>query len=157
MKQPDIGALSRFEAVWQRVQNEKTLPQKTEIRNMEALMDGIYDRMTGCRSLAEQADGCAGKRMTELCEQLGRRYSRLQLLYFLETGDVYFARCTTKFASYTPYNLRKLWQTTVENQKMLESCELNGNEEIIAEIHLMKVEFEEQKKQLEAMIEALLH
>jgi len=156
MERLDLDVLSRLEDVWNRVQSGKTISRDTGFRDVERVMEEMHNRISGCRSLAAMTHGCAGKRLLELAEQLEKRYSRLQLHCFLETGDVYFARQKMKFASYTPCNLRKLWQSTVKNTELLEKCNLNGNERLVAELQLAKAEFEQQKKLLETAIEELL-
>ena len=81
---------------------------------------------------------------------------KIQRYYFLKTGDVYFADATANFASYTPYNLRKLWQITVENGEMLKKCNLNDDAVFVADFLAMERSFQFQKTELEALVGRLL-
>lgn len=152
MEQTDLEVLSQFEAVWQRVQRSNQVSEENSMGDMQMLMDALYDRMCGCSQLAKFSCGTSKKRLMEMSQQLRRRYANLQLWCFLESGDIHFANETTKFASCTPYNLRKLWQSTVKNMEMIEKCSLNEDAKLVAEFQEMKQEFEQQKQVLEEII-----
>lgn len=156
MEQRDLEVLSRFEEVWQRVQHGRGEETEREYRDVEAVMDGLHYRWKGCRQLAFCTCGREKARLLTLSEEIKKQLLRLQLHYYLETGDIHCSDTLSNFASYTPCNLRKLWQSTVENEEMIKKCNLNGNLRLVAELQSMDAEFHRQKAELEALIGALL-
>lgn len=156
MEQRDLEVLSRFEEVWQRVQHGKEETTEPTYEDVKALMDGLHYQWKGCRQLAFCTCGREKARLLALSERIKKQFSALQLQYYLETGDIHCSGVSPNFASYTPYNLRKLWQSTVENEGRIKKCNLNGNLHLVAEMEAMDAQFSCQKTELEAMIGALL-
>ena len=153
MTQTELEALSHFEAVWQRVQKEKQqMSQSDEMLVLEEWMTQLYSYMCLCGQLAQVACGEARKRLFRMYCQVKKRYAGLQLRWFLVTGDIHFASCEMNFASYTPYNLRKLWQSNVKNMELAEKCNLKDDLELAAEIQALKSELLQQKAGLEQLI-----
>ena len=153
MTQTELEALSHFEAVWQRVQKEKRqMSQSDEMFGLEEWMTQLYSYMCLCGRMAQVAYGEARKCLFRMYCQMKKRYAVLQLRWFLVTGDIHFASCETNFASYTPYNLRKLWQSNVKNMEMAEKCNLKDDLELAAEIQALKSELLQQKAGLEQLI-----
>lgn len=156
MEQRDLAVLSRFEEVWRRVQHGKEDPMECGCGDIEAVMDGLCKQWKGCCQLA----ACTGGKEKICLATLSRRckelFRTLQLHYYLETGDIYCADASLHFASFTLYNLRKLWQITVENGKRLKKCNLNGDLHLVADFPSMEAELQYQKTELEGLIKGLL-
>lgn len=156
MEQRDLEVLSRFEEVWQRVQHGKEETTKPTHEDIEAVMDGLHYQWKGCRQLAFCACGREKARLLALSEGIKKQFLGLQLQYYLETGDIHCSETSPNFASYTPCNLRKLWQSTVENEERIKKCNLNGNLHLVAKIQAMDAQLRRQKSELEALLGALL-
>lgn len=156
MESADLIGLMNFEAVWQRVQNEKADTKIESAKQLERLIELTYERMCGSKRLAQLTCGGERKRLMQLSECLKKRYVRWQLLCFLMTGEVHFASCDANFASYTPYNLRKLWQSTVENAELIEKCNFPENMNFLAELDRSREELACERKLLEDLITRLL-
>lgn len=156
MEQRDLEILSRFEEVWQRVQRNVPETHDTADHTFEGLMDGLHYCWSGCRQLAACTRGREKTCLLSLSRRIKEQFQVLQLWYYLGKGDIYCSDASPNFASYTPYNLRKLWQSTVENAEMMKKCNLNGNPDFVAELQVMDAEFQCQKSELEALIGALL-
>lgn len=156
MGSTDFEVLSHFEEVWLRVQHGQTERKDSREAALEALMDGLHFQWSGTRQLAKCTCGAEKRCMQELSERIKKQFYVLQLYYFLKTGDIYHSSVSPNFASYTPYNLRKLWQSTVENEERIKKCNLNGNLHPVAEIEAVDAQFRRQKTELEALIGALL-
>lgn len=156
MEQRELEVLSRFEEVWQRVQHGRKETTETTHEDIEAIMDGLHYQWKGCRQLASCTCGREKARLLSLSEEIRKQFLDFQLQYYLETGDIHCSDASPNFASYTPYNLRKLWQSTVENEERIKKCNLNGNLHPVAEIEAVDAQFRRQKTELEALIGALL-
>ena len=156
MNQTELEALSHFDAVWQRVQKEKQQTSQDAMVDLEEWMTQLYSYLCGCFQLAQMACGEVRNRLFGMHRRMKKRYAALQLWYFLETGDIHFASCDVRFASYTPYNLRKLWQSNVKNTEMAEKCNLNDDLKLAAEIQALKSELLQQKVLLEQLIGSCL-
>ena len=156
MNQTDLEVLSRFEEVWRRVQRSSAVSAEERDTGIKELMDSLCYQWNGCRQLAMCACGREKTCLLSLSEQIKKQYRLLQLHYFLKEGDAYFSDASPDFASYTPYNLRKLWQSTVENEEWLKKCNLKGEGLFVAEPEQMKAEAEYRKKVLEGLIGRLL-
>lgn len=156
MDQTDLEILRNFEQVWQRVQKEKTQQTENDDQALEALLDGLGSWWLSSRKLACLTCGTQKNCLMELSNRMKKQYDRLQLHYFLKKGDIYFCNSTWNFASYTPYNLRKLWLSIVENEKFLKKCMLNEGEEVMTMFEDMKKELSAQKIELELLIGTLL-
>ena len=152
----DLTGLSSFETVWQRVQNGKTEEKVAPYADLERLMDGICSLVKDTRRLGELACGEERKCLQEQARRMKKRYDRLQVYLFLMTGDLRFSDHTAKFASYTPYNLRKLWQITVENADLLKKCNLHESEGLVAELQRTEAELVQMRCLLENLMEKLL-
>lgn len=156
MEQHDLEVLSRFEEVWRRVQQKEPEEKETADHVLEPLIDGLVYQWRGCRRLAACTCGTEKARLLALSDRIKKQIRTLQLQYFLKEGDVYFSEADPNFASYTPYNLRKLWQSTVKNAERIKTCNLNGNSDLVAELQGMDTEMQSQKSELEALISGLL-
>jgi len=156
MDRTDLEILRNFEQVWQRVQKDKAGQTETNHQELEALMDGLADCWQSSRKLAYHTCGTQKIRLMRLSERIKKQYDCLQLHYFLKKGDIHFCKPMSDFASYTPYNLRKLWLSTVKNEELLKNCILHENDEVIAGLEEMKTEFSDQKMEIEQLIGELL-
>lgn len=156
MGSTDFEVLSHFEEVWQRVQRGQTERKESREAALEALMDGLHFQWSGTRQLAKCTCGAEKRCMQELSERIKKQFYVLQLYYFLKTGDIYHSSVSPNFASYTPYNLRKLWQSTVENAETLKNCNLNDDLDLVAELREMEEEIERQKMEIKELIGRLL-
>lgn len=157
MEQTDLEVLSRFEEVWQRVQQGKPAQQtQPEHGGVEMLMDRLHYQWCGFRQLAACTCGTEKHRLLGLAEGIKKQFLRLQLEYFLKKGDIYITGDSPNFASYTPYNLRKLWQSTVENVETMKKCNLNDDVCFVAESSEMEELFRQQKREIETLICMLL-
>ena len=152
MNQTDLEILSHFEEIWSRVRkgNESISPRSE--CDVETMMTLLWEYMWGCLRLGQRICGEPRRQLSEMHHQLKKRYARLQLRWFLRTGDIHFAGNEMNFASYTPYNLRKLWQTNVQNTEMAEKCKLHEDMEFAEEIQEMKEEVLRQRAILEDLI-----
>ena len=156
MDREDIEILSRFETVWQRVQREQNVPTEADDGGIEAVLNGLHYRWHGARQLAMCTCGWEKNRLLRLSDQIKKQFQTLQLRYFLKEGDLFMASARPNFASYTPYNLRKLWQSTVENAESVRNCNLKGDAVFVAELLAIEEAFQHQKEELELLIGRLL-
>lgn len=125
MTEADLEVLSRFETVWARVMTGKRSERASQTTQWESLLQGVYAQWRGCRALGRRASGAEQRRMLALAREAGSLYHRLETEYFLKTGDIFITSDGPDFASYTPYNLRKLWNHAT---KLAESLQ-NASEE----------------------------
>lgn len=122
MNQTDLEVLSRFEEVWRRVQRSSAVSAEERDTGIKELMDSLCYQWNGCRQLAMCACGREKTCLLSLSEQIKKQYRLLQLHYFLKEGDVYFSDASPNFASYTPYNLRKLYKNAVNIAGLLQKA-----------------------------------
>lgn len=156
MDQQDLNVLSGFEEVWERVQTGGSRGQRDASGELKQPMEQMYSLWDGLRQLADRTVGWQRRRLLMLAERIRKRFARWQLRYFLETGDVYDARSSFRFASYTPYNLRKLWQSAMESEEKLRNSHLKADETFVAEVEALQEEFLLQAKALEELLAQLL-
>lgn len=125
MNQTDLEILLHFEEIWSRVRkgNESISPRSE--CDVETMMTLLWEYMWGCLRLGQRICGEPRRQLSEMHHQLKKRYARLQLRWFLRTGDIHFAGNEMIFASYTPYNLRKLCKNAVKLAGLLQK----GSEE----------------------------
>ena len=126
MTQEDLDVLAGFGAVWERVSGERIDAPNASGVTWEELLQGIYDHWQGCASLGSRAVGVHRTRLLGLAGMARALFRRLQTEYYLETGDVFAAAVVCDFASYTPYNLRKLCKNAVKLAELLQKAEADG-------------------------------
>lgn len=154
MNQRDLEVLSRFDDVWQRVQNQSAPRSCEEIGLLETSMDGLEYLHSGYCQLARRAAGETRRRLNRLSEHTAKCFSRLQFRYFLETGDLYNGATSVNFASYTLVNLRILWQSASEYREKLQKANLKDASTFIAEMEMVQQEFAYHIQALEALMQA---
>ena len=125
MTQEDLAVLAGFGAVWERVSGQRLEAPPAPSVAWEDVLDGLYEYWKDCGSLAARAVGGCRMRLLCLAAEAKEAFRRLQTEYFLETGDVFVAAVVCNFASYTPYNLRKLCKNAVKLAGLLQK----GSEE----------------------------
>jgi len=123
MEPRDLEILSGFDAVWARVCSDTEAKQvlRSPQHPLEAVLDGLFDAWSGYRQLACCSCGGVRQRLTELAEEAKCTFRNLQLVYFLDTGELYHPAEDEKFASCTLSNLRKLWQNASKTAQMLQA------------------------------------
>ena len=130
MLEEDLAVLAGFDAVWQRVLLGKSDAEEGDGTQWSELLQGMYDQWQGLRCMAKCACGSARHMLFFLCAEARRSFCALQTACFLDTGDIFVTAETCNFASYTPYNLRKLYQNAeklaglLQNASMQEDCAL---------------------------------
>lgn len=113
MTEADLEVLSRFESVWERVLSGNAPEAAPRWEAWEPLLQGVYDHACCCRMLSRRTAGREKERLISLAREAKRVLGELQTVYFLETGDIFLTKENCNFASYTPYNLRKLWKNAI--------------------------------------------
>lgn len=120
MTNVDLEVLSRFDAVWARVQaGRQTDTAESETDWREGLLQGLYELCCGYEEMARAAGGGMKGSLQKLAVCTRRMLQSLQTEYFLDTGDLFIYGDTADFASCTMSNLRNLWQRTVALQDLL--------------------------------------
>ncbi len=120
MTQEDLDVLAGFGAVWERVSGERIDSPPVSCVTWEDVLDGLYRHFHGCRGLAAGAVGEPRRRLMRLSAETKRLLRRLETEYYLETGDIFISVNEESFASYTPYNLRKLCKNAVNLAGLLQ-------------------------------------
>lgn len=128
MREEDLAVLAGFDAVWQRVMLGKSCSEEGGQQQWSELLQGMYDQWQGLKCMAQCACGVGRHTLYCLCTEARRSFCALQTACFLDTGDIFVTAATCNFASYTPYNLRKLYQNAeklaglLQNASMKEDC-----------------------------------
>ena len=120
MTQADLEVLSRFGAVWERVSGERIADSPVPSVAWEDVLGGLYGHWQGCKKLSRCAAGRHAGRLRCLAKEAARLFNMAQTAYFLETGDIAQVAANENFASYTPYNLRQLYQNAVKLAELLQ-------------------------------------
>lgn len=124
MTAEDLAVLSRFEAVWERVMTGKTSEPDGQGMELETILQELYALRRGYLSLGCAASGRERACLRALAEETKSLFDGLQTEYFLETGDIFLTMESCDFASYTPYNLRKLWKNAIKLAELLQNSSL---------------------------------
>ena len=127
MTQADLEVLSGFADVWERVSGQRLGEVASEAVRWEAVLQGLLDHALGCGGLARYAAGAHRRKLLALAKEAEGIFRRLHTAYFLETGDIFLGETQAEFASYTPYNLRKLCKNAVKLAQCLQKAEREGN------------------------------
>lgn len=127
MNQADLDRLASFAQVWQRVQGNASVQEEhNENDDFIALLEGTNYAWSGYVALANACCGSTRQQLLSLAQDAKMAFQKLQVQYFLQEGDTYVAKQDVKFASYTPYVLRKLWQNATNLAKIGERMPDDG-------------------------------
>ena len=132
MTQADLDVLAGFAEVWERVSGERIPSPQSASVTLGEVLEGLYGHWQGCAALAVWAVGMHRKRLLGLVSEAEALFRRVQTECFLESGDIFQGELVMNFASYTPYNLRKVCKNAMELaerlQKGQETCSVSvGN------------------------------
>lgn len=122
MTQEDLEVLAGFGAVWARVSGQHIETETEPKLSWEELLRALHDYWAGCRELANCAAGTHRRRLMELAGEAKSLFQTVQTEYFLDRGDVFVSVNEKSFASYTPYNLRKLYKNAVNIAGLLQKA-----------------------------------
>ena len=114
MTQEDLDVLAGFGAVWERVSGQR-LEQTAELAvTREEVLQGLYDHWRDCGGLAVWAAGPERNRLLRMVGEARELFRRGQTECYLATGDVFQPVMHGNLASYTPYNLQKLYKNAMK-------------------------------------------
>ena len=123
MTDADLEVLSRFEVVWERVLSGKAAESASPYTSWEPVLQGLWELERGYEALSRRAAGREKQRLQCLAAETRAMFDGLHTAYFLETGDIFLTKDVCDFASYIPYNLRKLWKNAVNLAELLQKGE----------------------------------
>ena len=123
MTKEDLEVLANFGAVWERVSGASLGEAERQGDTWAELLQGLEQHWQGCRQLSVLAVGSHGKRLQKLAREAERLFRRVQTERFLEAGDLVYGGENLIFASYTPYNFRKLCKSAVKLAEHLQKAE----------------------------------
>ncbi|MBQ3257570.1 MAG: hypothetical protein IJA67_09170 [Oscillospiraceae bacterium] len=126
MTQEDLEVLAGFGAVWERVSGQHIETEAVSKLSWEELLCALHDYWVGCRELANCAAGTHRRRLLALAGEAKTLFQSMQTEYFLDTGDIFVSVNEKSFASYTAYNLRKLYKNAVNLAELLQKAEEAG-------------------------------
>ena len=123
MTEEDLAVLANFAAVWQRVSGERVLLPAGGKLTWEEILQELQDYCHGCSQLAHFACGSHRKCLQRLATEAKGVFCRAQTEWFLQDGDLVYGVQEGIFASYTPYNLRKLYKSAAKLAERLQKAE----------------------------------
>lgn len=126
MTQEDLAVLAGFEAVWERVSGQPLEKNREPSVSWAELLEELERYWQGCRKLAALAHGSHRCRLERLTAEARKALSMARTECFLETGDICHGKLVCDFASYTPYNLRKLCKNAVKLAGLLQKAKEEG-------------------------------
>lgn len=126
MTQEDLAVLAGFDAVWERVSGQQVEISHKPSVSWAELIGELERYWQGCRKLAALAQGSHRGRLMRLAAEARKALSMARTECFLDTGDVCCGGFVCDFASYTPYNLRKLYQDAVNLARLLQKAKEEG-------------------------------
>ena len=126
MTQEDLAVLAGFDAVWERVSGQPLEKVHEPSVSWTELLGELERYWQGCRKLAALAHGSHRSRLMRLAAEARKALSMARTECFLDTGDVFHGELVCNFASYTPYNLRKLCKNAVNLAGLLQKAAKEG-------------------------------
>ena len=126
MTQEDLAVLAGFDAVWERVSGQPLEKVHEPSVSWTELLGELERYWQGCRKLTALAHGSHRCRLERLTAEARKALSMARMECFLDTGDVCCGELACNFASYTPYNLRKLYQNAVNLARLLQKAKEEG-------------------------------
>ena len=126
MTQEDLAVLAGFGAVWERVSGQRVEISHEPSVSWAELLGELERYWQGCRKLAALAHGSHRSRLMRLAAEARKVLSMARTECFLDTGDVFHGGLVCDFASYTPYNLRKLCKNAVNLAGLLQKAAEEG-------------------------------
>ena len=114
MTQEDLDVLAGFGAVWERVSGQRLEQTPTPSVTREEVLQGLYDHWWDCAGLAVWAVGPRKKQLLRMAGEARDLFRRGQTECYLDTGDVFQPVMHGNLASYTPYNLQKLYKNAMK-------------------------------------------
>ncbi|MBR4078184.1 MAG: hypothetical protein IKK17_06230 [Oscillospiraceae bacterium] len=126
MTQEDLAVLGNFGTVWERVSGQRVETAHEPSVSWTELLGELERYWQGCRKLAALAQGSHRSRLMRLAAEARKALSMARTECFLDTGDVCCGELVCNFASYTPYNLRKLCKNAVNLAGLLQKANGEG-------------------------------
>ena len=126
MTQEDLAVLENFGTVWERVSGQHLERPREDAVTWEMLLGALEAYWRGCGRLSVLARGSHRSRLIRLAAEAREAFGLVQTECFLETGDVFCGGLVCDFASYTPYNLRKLCKNAVKLAGLLQKAKEEG-------------------------------
>ena len=126
MTQEDLAVLAGFDAVWQRVSGQPLEKVHEPSVSWTELIGELERYWQGCRRMSILARGSHRYRLERLTAEARKALSMARTECFLDTGDVFHGEVVCNFASYTPYNLRKLCKNAVNLAGLLQKAAAEG-------------------------------
>ena len=110
MNVEELEILERFDRVWERVQSGGCAEEAPNADGERQLMDTLWLLYRGAVCLSKQTSGQMKRELLSLAGQVQPVFCRLQVRWFLVTGDIYMPTEAYDFASSPLLNLRNMWQ-----------------------------------------------
>ena len=126
MTQEDLAVLAGFDAVWERVSGQVLEKVHEPSVSWTELLGELEGYWKGCRKLAALAHGSHRCRLERLTAEARKALCTARTECFLDTGDICHGELVCDFASYTPYNLRKLCKNAVKLAGLLQKAKEEG-------------------------------
>ena len=126
MTQEDLAVLAGFDAVWERVSGQHLEKVHEPSVLWTELLGELERYWQGCRRMSILARGRHRYRLERLTAEARKALCMARTECFLDTGDVFHGELVCDFASYTPYNLRKLCKNAVNLAGLLQKAKEEG-------------------------------